>query len=76
MESRQWFSDRHAAENVLRVLAVVNPAALKTLQDAELTRLIQVLAQVMVDCGHERRQRRTPNGPHMGKQHRGASRRC
>jgi hypothetical protein len=57
MQSQQWFKDRQAAEELLRALGKVTPAALKTLQDAELARIIELLAEAMGRCGQERRER-------------------
>jgi hypothetical protein len=64
MESEQWFKDRKTAENLLRVLARTTPAALKTLQDAELARILELLPEVMALCGQERRERprKAPKG--------------
>jgi hypothetical protein len=57
MQSEQWFKDRKTAEKLLRTLCKVTPASLKTLQDAELARTIELLAEVMGQCGQERRER-------------------
>ena len=57
MESEQWFKDRKTGENLLRALAKTTPAALKTLQDMELARILELLAEVMAQCGQERKDR-------------------
>ena len=57
MQSESWHANRHVAENLLRALAAVTPEALKTLQTAELDRIIVLLATTTSACGDERRQR-------------------
>jgi hypothetical protein len=57
MESEQSFKDRKIGEGLLRELGKVTPAALKTLQDKELDRIVTLLAEVMAKCGQERLER-------------------
>lgn len=68
MESEQWFKDRKAAETLLRALGRVDAAALKTLQDAELARIIELLADATAQCGQEKRERSVMGKPRRGRQ--------
>ena len=57
MDSDTWHRDRKAVERLLVALADITPAALKTLQTAELERIIVLLATMTAACGAERQQR-------------------
>lgn len=57
MESDQWFKDRKAGEELLRATGKVTPAALKTLQDKELRRILELLSRAIGLCGIELEQR-------------------
>ena len=59
MESEQWFNDRQVGERLLRASGQTTPAALKTLQDHELRRTIELLARAIGLCGLELEQRPT-----------------
>jgi hypothetical protein len=67
MESEQWSKDRKTGENLARALAKTTPAALKTLQDMELARIIELLAEVMAQCGQERRERPVKKKRRVGR---------
>lgn len=57
MDSDTWHRDRKAAEALLVALAGITSSALKTLQTAELERIIVLLATTTAICGAERQQR-------------------
>jgi hypothetical protein len=67
MEPEQWFKDRKIGEGLPRELSKVTPAALKTLQDKEIDRIIVLLAEVMAKCGQERLER--PQKKRRGSSH-------
>ncbi|WP_072387080.1 hypothetical protein [Hyphomicrobium sp. CS1BSMeth3] len=59
MKSDQWYDDRRIGEELLRVSAKATPAALKTLNDLELRRTLELLAAAVGLCGLELKERPT-----------------
>ena len=57
MDGNQWHKDRATAERLLVALSQASPVVLKTLQDAELTRVGELLVEVSSATLQERQVR-------------------
>ena len=57
MDGNQWHKDRATAERLLVALSQASPDVLKTLQDAELSRVGELLVEVSSATFQERQAR-------------------